>query len=110
MAVVKLSVSLPAEVATKARQAAERTGQPLSTWLAEAARKAAELDAAQAAVEEYQAVYGTPTRAEMIEAHIRLLEAGVGLPETPDEQATRLAALERIRNYPPPETVEGPAE
>lgn len=97
MAVEKISVSLPDHVATRARRAAERAGMPLSTWLAEAAEAAASLDDARAALEEYEAQFGTPTPEEIAETDAMLAAAGVFEPETPEERASRLAALARLR-------------
>ena len=97
MAVEKISVSLPDHVATRARRAAERAGLPLSTWLAEAAEAAADLDEARAAFAEYEAVYGPPDPEEAASMDAKLAEAGVFEPETPEERASRLAALARLR-------------
>jgi alcohol dehydrogenase class IV len=100
MAVEKLSVSLPDIVAARARRAAERAGMPLSAWLAEAAEAAADLAEAHAAAQEYAARFGEPDEAELEQIRVRLAEAGVGAPESPEETAARTAALARLLGLP----------
>lgn len=53
MAVTKLSVSLDSEVADAVRAAAARAGTSLSTWLNDAARRAARRDAGLAAARDW---------------------------------------------------------
>ncbi|MDA3627884.1 hypothetical protein OU415_20795 [Saccharopolyspora sp. WRP15-2] len=99
MAVEKLSVSLPDLVAARARRAAERAGVPLSTWLAEAAEAAADLADAQLAAQEYAAKFGEPDPEELAQVRSELAEAGVGMPEPPEEAAARQAALAKLLGF-----------
>jgi hypothetical protein len=101
MAVEKLSVSLPDVVVARARRAAKRAGVPLSTWLAEAATAAAELDEARVALEEFQAIYGPPDPEAAKEMDAELEAAGFGRAETPEEFAMRQAAIARLRGQAP---------
>lgn len=100
MAVEKISVSLPDYVATRARRAAERAGLPLSTWLAEAAEAAADLDEMRAALEEYEATYGPPDPEAAARMDAKLAEAGVFEPVPPEVTAANRAALARLRGFP----------
>jgi len=100
MAVEKISVSLPERVIARARRAAKRDGVPLSTWLAEAAEAAADLAEAQAALEEYEALYGPPDPEAAAEMDRKLAEAGVFEPVPPEVTAANRAAMARLRGYP----------
>jgi hypothetical protein len=100
MAVEKISVSLPDYVAARARRAAERAGLPLSTWLAEAAEAAADLDEMRAALAEYEAMYGPPDPEAAAIMDAKLAEAGVFEPVPPEVHAANQAALARLRGFP----------
>jgi hypothetical protein len=64
MGVEKLSISMDASLAKLVRQAAEREGITLSTWLAEAAVARARQHALREALVEYAKVHGVLPRTE----------------------------------------------
>jgi hypothetical protein len=97
MAVKKISISLDSEVFERAKNAAEAEGIALSTWLSRAASEAADLAAAQAALAEYNEVYGEPDEEAMAQARADLETIGFWKPETVHERDARLAALARLR-------------
>ena len=96
MNVEKLSVSLPVVVVARARRAAERAGVPLSSWLADAAAAAADVEDARSAVEEYVDQFGEPEPDEAAAVRAELAAAGFGRPEPKAEVAARTAALGRL--------------
>lgn len=97
MAVKKYSVSLDADVAERAEEAAAYEGMSLSAWLTWAADELAGLVEARKAIDEYVATYGEFDAATTAKAREDLDAAGVGLPEPPEEQRARLDALARLR-------------
>lgn len=97
MAVKKYSVSLDADVAERAEEAAAYEGMSLSAWLTWAADELAGLVEARKAIEEYVETYGEFDEETMAKAKRDLDAAGVGLPEPEDEKRARLAALAQLR-------------
>ncbi len=85
MSVSRLSISVPPEVEDAIRAAAEAAGLPISVWLAQAAQRAAEEQAAiadgLAAIAEFEAEYGALTDAERAEARQVLIDSGVIPPQ-----------------------------
>lgn len=75
MAVEKLSVSFPEDLAGAVRQGAREAGQGVSTWLAQAASARLRADALQAFVTEYEREHGAFTAEELEQASREL-----GLP------------------------------
>ena len=104
MAVKKISISLDSEVFERAKRAAEVEGIALSAWLSRAASEAVDLAAAQAALAEYNEVYGEPDEESMAEARAELEAIGFWKPETAQERDARLAALARLRGEVPDQT------
>jgi len=94
--VEKLSVSLPVVVVARARRAADRAGVPLSSWLADAAAAAADVEDARSAVEEYLEQFGEPDPDEAAAVRAELAAAGFGWPEPDADVAARTAALARL--------------
>ena len=81
MKVVKMSISMDPELGERARLAAERSGQPLSQWIAEAVDSRLRAESLRAFIAEYEAEEGAFTAKELAAARQRL-----GLPasgETP---------------------------
>lgn len=108
MAVEKVSITLPAEVAENVRRVAERTGLTLSQWIADTVAAAAALaqtqeDAglakARAAAEEYEAAFGSPTPEEMAATKAEL--EAIEKQWTPEMEAQRLAAVAWLRGEGP---------
>lgn len=97
MAVKKYSVSLDADVAERAEEAAAYEGMSLSAWLTWAADELAGLVEARKAIDEYVETYGEFDEETMAKAKRDLHAAGVGLPEPEDEKRARLAALAQLR-------------
>ncbi|HEY3687348.1 MAG TPA: hypothetical protein VGL93_30205 [Streptosporangiaceae bacterium] len=97
MAVRKYSVSLDESVAERAERAAAYEGMTLSAWLTWAADELAGLAEARKAFDEYVATYGEFDKETVEQARRDLNAAGVGLPETPEDERARLAALARLR-------------
>jgi hypothetical protein len=97
VAVKKISISLDSGVFEQAKHAAEVEGIALSAWLSRAASEAADLAAAQAALAEYNDVYGEPDEEAMAQARAELEAIGFWKPETAQERGARLAALARLR-------------
>jgi hypothetical protein len=77
MAVHRLSISVPPELAAQIRDAAAEAGVSVSTWLARAAEHAAKIQAGRRAVREYEAEHGPLPEAERREARRFLREAGI---------------------------------
>lgn len=96
MAVEKLSISFDPETIGRARRAAARSGLPLSTWMAQAAARVADLEEARAALDEQFAAHGEPGDEERGWAHNALAAAGVGRSEPAEETAARRAVLARL--------------
>ena len=65
MKVVKMSISLSAELGDEVREAARRAGLPLSTWLAEAAAAKLRAEALASYLDEWQAEHGAFTEEEL---------------------------------------------
>lgn len=95
--VKKISISLDSGVFEQAKHAAEVEGITLSAWLSRAASEAADLAAAQAALAEYNEVYGEPDEEAMAQARAELEAIGFWKPETAQDRDARLAALARLR-------------
>ena len=68
MAVTKLTISLPEELADTIRAEAEAEGTTVSAWLGERARRSLLLAQRKAAVAEYEAEFGKITDDEIEEA------------------------------------------
>jgi len=98
MAVKKYSVSLDANVARRAEEAAAYEGMSLSAWLTWAADELAGLAEARMAIDEYVERHGEFDEETMTKAKRDLDAAGVGLPEPPEDKRARLAALARLRS------------
>ncbi|MGH3928594.1 MAG: hypothetical protein ACRDTF_01290 [Pseudonocardiaceae bacterium] len=81
----RLSISVPAEVESAIRAAAEAVGLPVSVWLAQVAERAAAEQAAiadgLAAVAEFETEHGTLTDAERAQGRHVLIDAGVIPPQ-----------------------------
>jgi hypothetical protein len=86
MSVRRLSISVPEDVEEAIRAAAETAGVPVSTWLADAATRAAAEQAAIAdglvAVAEYEAEYGPLSTEGRDRARQVLIDAGIIAPPT----------------------------
>jgi hypothetical protein len=67
MSVDKLAVSFPRPLAARVRERAHRDGATVSGWLADAAERKLLLEAAQAALDEFEAECGPITDEEMDE-------------------------------------------
>ena len=65
-------------------------------WPSEAAEATADLAEARTAAQEYAARFGEPDPDEQAEMRAQMAEAGVGMPESPEEAAARRAALARL--------------
>lgn len=104
VAVKKISISLDSGVFEQAKHAAEVEGIALSAWLSRAASEAADLAAAQAALAEYNEVYGEPDEEAMAQAKAELEAIRFWEPETAQEKDARLAALARLRGEIPDQT------
>jgi hypothetical protein len=75
MKVVKMSISMDPELGERARLAAERSGQPLSQWIAVAVDSRLRAESLRAFIAEYEAEEGAFTAKELTAARRRL-----GLP------------------------------
>ncbi|PZG18502.1 hypothetical protein C1I98_38345 [Spongiactinospora gelatinilytica] len=75
MAVRKLSVSLPEEVADAVVAAAERAGLTVSAWMTRAAANSARIEAGLAAVAEWEAEHGVIAAGELSQAAAVLADA-----------------------------------
>ncbi len=82
MKVVKMSVSFDPELGEAIRAAAAQQGQPLSTWLADAAAHKLRREALRQFLDEWQAEEGTFAPEEIAAAEAELAAARVeaGLP------------------------------
>ena len=67
MAVQKLTISLPQDLAQRAREEAAREGVPLSQWMAEAVARKTRDAAAAEALRMYEAEFGEITDEELRE-------------------------------------------
>ena len=113
MSAEKLSISFDEETIARARRAAARNGVPLSTWIARAARRNADLDEAAAALAEHFSEYGEPTADAQQWADVASNAAGVGSPETDEEFHDRqraLATLDKLAAMPDTVDEAGPAK
>jgi hypothetical protein len=72
MSVDKMSISLRSELGEAARTAAERSGQGLSSWIAEAVAAKLRADALDEFLEGWQAQHGFVTSEEIVRAEIEL--------------------------------------
>ena len=72
MAVQRFGVSFNEELAAKVQAAAKAAGQPVSTWLAEAARRRLNSDGLLAAVADWEAEHGEITEEELAAARHEL--------------------------------------
>ncbi len=72
MGVEKMTVSFDVELAEAIRASAATTSQPVSGWMAEAARDRLRLDALGDAVADWEREYGALTEAEVSEAEAAL--------------------------------------
>lgn len=72
MTVDKLSISLRPEIGDAARAAAERAGQGLSAWVAEAVAARLRAEALDAFLDEWQEQHGRITPEEIARAEIEL--------------------------------------
>jgi hypothetical protein len=68
MAVEKIAVSMDPELVTEIRCFAEASGENVSRWLADAARRKIRGIAARAALADYEAEYGRITDEEIAQA------------------------------------------
>ncbi len=68
MAVRKIAISVDPELAAEIRCFAEASGENVSRWLADAARRKIRTIAARAALAEYEAEFGRITEREIEEA------------------------------------------
>lgn len=79
MAVQRLSISVTPDLQAQIRDAAAEAGVSVSTWLAQAAERAAKIQAGRRAVREYEyeAEHGPLPEEERREARRFLREAGI---------------------------------
>jgi len=80
MGVRRLSISLPPEVEESVRAAAADAGLSVSAWLAQAAERAARIEAARRAVKEFEAEHGPIPEDDRAWARRVLTELGVIRP------------------------------
>ncbi|MGQ0626335.1 MAG: hypothetical protein ACT4PP_17015 [Sporichthyaceae bacterium] len=82
MTVVKLSVSFDAELDEAIRAAARKAGQPVSTWVAEAAASKLRREALRVLIDEWQAEEGsfTPDQIAAVRAELAAARVEAGLP------------------------------
>lgn len=82
MKVVKVSVSFDPELGEAIRAAAAQQGQPVSTWLADAAAHKLRSEALREFLDEYQAEHGafTPEELAATAATIAAARVEAGLP------------------------------
>lgn len=93
MAVEKISVSLDADVAAQARQAAHRAGMSLSAWLSLAAQRAAHASRARRILEGHFEEHGDPDPSEVAEVRAELDAIGFGHPMSPAQERARRRTL-----------------
>lgn len=72
MPVQRFGVSFTPELAAQVQAAAEAAGEPVSTWLAEAARRRFNQDGLLAVVADWEAEHGAFTEEELAESRRRL--------------------------------------
>ena len=84
MAVQRFGVSFDEDLAAKVQRAAKVAGQPVSTWLAEAARRRLNSDGLLAAVADWEAEHGEITEEELAAAR---QELGLEKPKRPRRSA-----------------------
>ena len=77
MAVKKLSIALPPDIAAAVAASAAQHGESVSAWLDRAARQALRLEEGLAACDEYEREFGAFTAEEIAEAD-RILDEDVG--------------------------------
>lgn len=77
-----MSISMDPELGERARLAAERSGQPLSQWIAEAVDSRLRAESLRAMIADYEAAEGEFTSEELAAARQRL-----GLPAQEDGPA-----------------------
>ena len=77
MKVAKMSISMDPALAARVRAAAERAGQPLSAWIAEAVAARLRSDAIAEYLADYQARHGAFTADELAAARRE-----IGLPDS----------------------------
>lgn len=80
MAVTKLTISLPEDLAEAIRAEVAQQGTTLSGWIAEQARRSLLLAESRAAVAEYEAEHGAITDDERARMREWLREGGVEWP------------------------------
>lgn len=82
MKVVKMSVSFDPELGEAIRVAAAKVGQPVSTWVADAAAHKLRNEALGEFLDAYEAEYGafTPEEIAQAEAELRAARVEAGLP------------------------------
>ena len=73
-----MSISMDPELGERARLAAERSGQPLSQWIAEAVDSRLRAESLRALIAEYEAEAGEFSLEELAEARRRLGLPGQG--------------------------------
>ncbi|MEV4431742.1 hypothetical protein [Streptomyces sp. NPDC049555] len=61
MSLERVTITIPSETLTAAKEAADREGLSVSAWLSRAAERAAKIEAGLAAAEEVLAQVGPPT-------------------------------------------------
>ena len=79
MKVDKMSISMDPELGARVRDAAERAGQPLSVWIADAVAGRLRSDALAVFISEYEEEHGAFTAAEL--AAVRR-EMGIAAADT----------------------------
>jgi len=72
MTVQRFGVSFEEELATQVQAAAQTAGQPVSTWLAEAAQRRLKQDGLLAVVADWEAEHGAITEEELAAARAEL--------------------------------------
>ncbi|HEY0718113.1 MAG TPA: hypothetical protein VGD68_10895 [Streptosporangiaceae bacterium] len=84
MSVDKISISFDVRLGDEVRHAAEKAGQPLSAWLAEAAATKLRAEALAEFLGDWQAEHGAFTGEELAEASRKL---GLPTPQRADRAA-----------------------
>ncbi|WP_063735762.1 hypothetical protein [Streptomyces sp. RTd22] len=64
MSLERVTITIPSETLSAAKEAADREGMSVSAWLSRAAERAAKIEAGLVAAEEVLAELGPPTREE----------------------------------------------
>jgi predicted transcriptional regulator len=79
MASKKITISLPEDVVERVTSLADRSGLPVSTWIAHAAADRARIEDGLAALQEWERESGALRPEDLAEARARLAEADAAM-------------------------------